>query len=198
MYIKYQTNQVVNVKLQTVWYVFETENKKYTKNLAHKIQTWIANNVNPEIEYIDTEIFMDVMTGKYNFLEHIEAIDSYRLASDNGVATNQAELVQIVPIDALDNDKWYLGLTHDEVLSVLSKHAHNAVALYKQDDRDRSHKHYKKVEVLAEKVIPYLSELKAFYSPNQHEYPKYEKLLNDVKLIVSGMKKDIAIEATQN
>lgn len=48
MYIKFQSNTIINGKVETVWHVFRTSNIKYTDKIASKIRDYLTWNVHSD------------------------------------------------------------------------------------------------------------------------------------------------------
>lgn len=99
MYIKYQQNEKIGEKIHTIWYVFETKNKNYTKKLAEKIKNYLVEYVNSNLENATLEQIMGWFTGKYERFYFDEKFNCYELETSNSFASKKQEHVNIVNID---------------------------------------------------------------------------------------------------
>ena len=104
MFILFQRRQHFpnRVGKANAWYVFKTDNTRYTIKLAKKIQRYLAENIDPSFSRAKDEQIRELLS-VYATIN----VDAYRvdLESRGKSNTQRREYVQLINIDELYNEK---------------------------------------------------------------------------------------------
>ncbi len=88
----------------------------------------------------------------------------------------------------MTNNKWYVGLTDDEVLVQMSRLAHETVAYFANGENTASEAILDKFNAMFDEIIPYIVEEKTWYHMgNQEQYERFDKLKSDLWTIKHGI-----------
>lgn len=89
-------------------------------------------------------------------------------------------------------EKWYVGLTANDIVVELSRIAHNTVAHYKQGEEKESEKLEKEFDKKFDSVIPAIVDIKtAYYMHNKTVYNEWDKCQQDLWTIKISMQRNL-------